>query len=85
MGGNNFVGYSNPKVDELIDQAREEMNAKKRRALWHKAYKMIAADAPYTFPFSTKYDLYFVWDHIGMTKGTLKYDRGQYWWWRAQP
>ena len=81
-GGSNFINYSNPVVDKLIDQAREEMNPKKRQGLWRKAYKTIAGDAPYAFMFSSRYDLYFVWKHIGMTKGTMKFDRGTGFWWR---
>jgi microcin C transport system substrate-binding protein len=82
LGGSNFVNYNNPTVDSLIDKAREEMNQKKRRAMWRKAYKLIAEDVPYIFMFSTRYDMYMVWDYIGMTKGTLKYDRGIGYWWR---
>lgn len=83
-GGSNFGGYSNPEVDQLLDKVRVEMNASKRKPLWKKIYRLIAEDQPYAFMFSTKYDLYLAWDYIGMTKGTLKFDRGQYWWWRIQ-
>lgn len=84
-GGSNFINYANPEVDKTIDKAREELNTKKRRMLWRKAYRLIADDAPYAFMFSTRYDLYFVWDHIGMTKGTMKFDRGSSYWWRTAP
>lgn len=83
-GGSNFGGYSNLEVDKLLDKARVEMDAKKRKPMWQKIYRLIAEDQPYNFMFSTKYDLYLAWDDIGMTKGTLKFDRGQYWWWRIQ-
>lgn len=83
-GGSNYISYSNPEVDKLIDQAREELNTEKRRSLWKKAYRLIADDAPYAFMFSTRYDLYVVNKRIGMVGATLKYDRGEGYWW-VQP
>jgi peptide/nickel transport system substrate-binding protein/microcin C transport system substrate-binding protein len=83
-GGSNFGGYSNPEVDKLLDTVRVEMNFRKRKPLWQKIDRIIADDAPYAFMFATKYDLYLAWNTIGMTKGTLKYDRGQRWWWRIE-
>ncbi|MGE0527829.1 MAG: ABC transporter substrate-binding protein, partial [Bdellovibrionales bacterium] len=73
-GGSNFVSYSNKKVDEYIDKAREEMDEKKRGELWQKAVKLIAEDAPYTFLFNPKYDLFLVNSRIGYDKPTYTYD-----------
>jgi microcin C transport system substrate-binding protein len=84
-GGSNFISYANPEVDKWIDQAREEMNPKKRLELWRKVYRRVADDAPYAFMFSTRYDLYFAWKTIGMAKGTMKYDRGSSYWWKIAP
>lgn len=47
--GSNFVSYNNPEVDQLIDSARREMDREKRLVLWHKIYRLIAEDQPYTF------------------------------------
>jgi peptide/nickel transport system substrate-binding protein/microcin C transport system substrate-binding protein len=74
-GGSNFVGYSNPKVDKLIDQARGEMNEAKRKVMWQKAAHLIADDAPYAFMFSPKYDLFLLNKKIGYDKPTYKYDK----------
>lgn len=80
-GGSNFISYKNPEVDKLIDQAREELDQKKRWAIWKKVYGIIADDAPYAFMFSSRYDLYLVNSRIGMTAPTLKYSRGTDYWW----
>ncbi len=73
-GGSNFIGYSNPQVDKWIDQAREEMDLKKRTVLWQKVTKAIADDAPYTFLFNPKYDLYLLNSRVGFDKPTYTYD-----------
>lgn len=73
MGGSNFISYSNKEVDKLIDQAREEMNKNKRKVLWQKAVRLIAADAPYTYLFNPKYDLILVNNRIGYDKPTYTF------------
>jgi peptide/nickel transport system substrate-binding protein/microcin C transport system substrate-binding protein len=73
-GGSNFVSYSNKEVDKLIDQARQEMDKKKRKVLWQKAVKLITDDAPYTFLFNAKYDLQLLHTRIGFDKPTYQYD-----------
>lgn len=42
--GGNRVGYNNPKVDAVLDQATVETNAEKRTALYKQALKMINED-----------------------------------------
>ncbi|MGE0762421.1 MAG: ABC transporter substrate-binding protein [Bdellovibrionales bacterium] len=83
-GGSNFISYSNKDVDKLIDQAREELDAKKRSIMWKKIYRMIADDAPYAFLFNEKYVLYAHNKKIGMVKDTYKYNLGRYYWWVQQ-
>ncbi|MGZ3721943.1 MAG: ABC transporter substrate-binding protein [Bdellovibrionales bacterium] len=73
-GGSNFISYSNKEVDSIIDKAREEMNAGKRKLLWQKMSKLVADDAPYAFLFNAKYDLYLVNKHIAYDKPTYTYD-----------
>jgi peptide/nickel transport system substrate-binding protein len=47
----NFVGYDNPKADELILRIRREYNRERQRELTHELHRVIAADQPYTFLF----------------------------------
>ena len=80
-GGSNFISYSNPEVDKLIDEARVMPNKEKRMAIWKKVYRLIADDAPYVFMFSPRYALYGHSKKVQMSKPTLGYGIGyQYWW-----
>lgn len=45
----NFVSYSNPEVDALIERARETLNREERRRLYWKVHELIFQDQPYTF------------------------------------
>ena len=83
--GSNFIGYSNPKVDKLIDQARTELNTKRRLPMMHKIYSLIRNDYPYIFLWSPKYSLYAYDKRMQMMKPTYKYDIGtSTWWTKAQ-
>lgn len=79
-GGSNFISYKNTDVDKLIDQAREEMNKDKRAKLWQKAVRLIASDAPYTYLFNPKYNLFLVNSRIGWDKPTYTYDFSHHYW-----
>lgn len=46
MGGFNTTGYSNPKLDKLIQDAGVEMNVDKRRSLLEQALALVAQDRP---------------------------------------
>ncbi|BCW94195.1 MAG: ABC transporter substrate-binding protein [Thermoanaerobaculum sp.] len=48
-GSNNFVGYSNPEVDLLVAQAREENDLDKAKVFWDRAQELIVEDQPVTF------------------------------------
>ncbi|MCS7182322.1 MAG: ABC transporter substrate-binding protein [Thermoanaerobaculum sp.] len=48
-GSNNFIGYSNPEVDHLIVQAREESDLDKAKVFWDRAQELIVEDQPVTF------------------------------------
>lgn len=50
--GDNFVQYSNPKLDAVIEKARMTPNEQARRLLWHEVHRIIHADQPYTFMFA---------------------------------
>lgn len=48
-GSNNFIGYSNPEVDHLALQAREEGDLAKAKVFWDRAQELIVEDQPVTF------------------------------------
>jgi peptide/nickel transport system substrate-binding protein len=48
-GQANTTGYSNPRVDELIERAATIYEPERRRPLYHEAERMIVDDVPYVF------------------------------------
>ncbi len=48
----NFVGYHNPRADDLIVRIRQEYNRARQRELAHQLHALIAEDQPYTFLYS---------------------------------
>ncbi len=51
----NFVGYKNPKADDLIVKIRQEYNLKSQIAYSHRLHRIINQDQPYTFLYVTKW------------------------------
>src|SRR5690606_24420548 len=47
--GQNIVYYSNPVADQLMDQARRELDQSKRKDLYWKLHEVLAEDQPYTW------------------------------------
>ncbi|MDP9191101.1 MAG: ABC transporter substrate-binding protein [Acidobacteriota bacterium] len=47
--GQNFIFYSNPETDSLIDAARRELDLSKRKALYWRLHEVLAEDQPYTW------------------------------------
>ena len=47
--GDNFVSYSSPEADQIIDQARATLHEYRRMALWRSLEKRLYEDQPYTF------------------------------------
>ncbi len=45
----NFVGYHNPKVDELLEKGRTEMNPDRRMAIYHDFAKELLEDSPIVY------------------------------------
>ena len=45
----NFVGYDNPRADDLIVRIRQEYDRDRQRELAHQLHRLIAEDQPYTF------------------------------------
>ncbi|MGH7534888.1 MAG: ABC transporter substrate-binding protein, partial [Gemmatimonadales bacterium] len=48
-GFQNSTGYSNPKVDELLDRAAGIYDPGQRKGLYYEAERMITDDVPYVF------------------------------------
>jgi peptide/nickel transport system substrate-binding protein/microcin C transport system substrate-binding protein len=80
-GGSNFINYKNPDVDKLIDQARLELDRKKRIELLRKVYELIANDAPYAFLFNEKYASYATTAKIQKPRDTFRFAIGRDYWW----
>jgi peptide/nickel transport system substrate-binding protein len=57
--GDNYISYSNPELDKIIEEARATMDEEKRMALWRKAEHIIYDDLPYTF-LAQKMELGFI-------------------------
>lgn len=47
--GGNYIGYSNPEVDRLLEQARVERDEATRFSLYQEAEALIVKDAPWVF------------------------------------
>lgn len=47
--GSNYVGYSNPRVDELLVQIRGEFDVTKRNALEREVHRLVYEDQAYLF------------------------------------
>jgi peptide/nickel transport system substrate-binding protein len=47
--GQNFVFYSNPEADKLIDAGRRELDFGKRVDIYHRLHALLAADQPYSW------------------------------------
>jgi len=48
----NYISYSNPEVDSLIDAAVMELDRAEAKKLWSEAQQIILDDAPYCFLFN---------------------------------
>ncbi len=53
-GADNFISYANPRLDELIDQARQTIDEDARMPLWHACHRILHEDQPYTYLFTSK-------------------------------
>jgi peptide/nickel transport system substrate-binding protein/microcin C transport system substrate-binding protein len=78
--GSNFISYSNPEVDRLIDQARKIYEKDKRVPLMRRVDELIAKDYPYAFFFNSKYTLYGHSKRIWKPKDTFTYGVGREFW-----
>lgn len=51
----NFVGFSNPKADDLILKIRQEYDHDRQVAFCHQLHEIIAAEQPYTFLYVSRW------------------------------
>ena len=79
-GGSNYIGYSNPEVDALIDRGRSQLNKQERIKYFKKVYRLIAEDVPYIFLFNVRRGFYGVNDRIETYRPSWNYDRGLFYW-----
>ena len=47
--GQNFVFYSNPEADRLIEEGRREFDESRRRDIYRELHRVLAEDQPYTW------------------------------------
>ncbi len=80
-GGSNFIGYNNPEVDKLIDEARTLLDFKKRQKVLQKVFKLIADDVPYAFFFNDKFGFYGHTKRMKREKDSYNYSVGISYWW----
>ena len=79
-GGSNYIGYSNPEVDALIDKGRAQLNKQERIKYFKKVYRLIAADVPYIFFFNSRQSFYGVNDRIETYRPSWNYSTGLFYW-----
>ncbi|MCY4512374.1 MAG: peptide-binding protein [Bdellovibrionales bacterium] len=78
--GYNFISYSNPKVDALIDKGRKQLNRQERIKTFREVYRLIAEDVPYIFLFNKPHVMYGVNKRIQVPKPTFNYSIGVDYW-----
>lgn len=79
-GGSNFISYSNPKADKLIDQSKYIYDRAERIKVLSLVQKMIVEDAPYAWLITGDLKLYGVADRIEKEKDTYNYGIGLEFW-----
>ena len=79
--GSNFIGYSNKKVDALIDKARVTLQRDRRIPILQEVYRQITYDVPYAFLFNSKYGFYGHTKRMKRERDTYKFDVGTDYWW----
>jgi peptide/nickel transport system substrate-binding protein len=77
-GGMNVIGYRNAEADQLMDEARTEMDAGQRRELYHRLHDVLSRDQPYlwTVQVAEKWGVRKRVQNVQVAKG-----RGLFEWW----
>lgn len=73
--GLNFVGYSNPEVDKMMEQILKEYDYDEQVRMSHEIFSKIASDFPYVFLYSP-YATYIIDRHIVWRKEVGKDAQG---------
>ena len=84
-GGSNYISYSNPKVDKLIDKSRHQLKKEERVKTLREVYRLIADDVPYIFLFNSAHYFYGVNKRIKRPKPAFQYKLGVSFWSFAKP
>ena len=82
--GSNFISYSNPEVDKLIDENRRTMDRSKRVELGRKIQRLVYEDQPYSFMTERRFSLYGHQKYVQKEKDTYNYTLGSAFW-RIKP
>ncbi|MBR3708021.1 MAG: peptide-binding protein, partial [Lentisphaeria bacterium] len=51
-GSSNFISFSNPEADKLIEELHNSFDDETRVAIYHKFHKLLHEEQPYLFLFS---------------------------------
>jgi peptide/nickel transport system substrate-binding protein/microcin C transport system substrate-binding protein len=78
--GSNFISYSNPALDKLIDEHRQTLDYDKRVLLARQMQRMIYEDQPYSFLTEPKHVLYAHQNTIEKQKDAYNYGIGVDYW-----
>lgn len=52
--GDNFISYTDPVTDRLLDEGRKEFNPEKRKEIYHRFHQILHENIPYIFLFSAE-------------------------------
>ncbi|EPY02559.1 peptide ABC transporter substrate-binding protein [Magnetospirillum fulvum] len=76
--GQNYPGYANPKMDELLDAIETETSRPRRKALWHELQQIYAEDLP-ALPLYFRADSYILPKGMSGLAPTGHQDPSPYW------
>jgi peptide/nickel transport system substrate-binding protein len=88
-GGQNWVFYSNPEADRIMDEARHELDTSKRKDLYWRLHEILAEDQPYTWvvQVSAKWGINKRVHGVVSSRGFgfFQWYPGELGWWLASP
>ena len=88
-GGQNFVFYSNPEADRIMEEARHELDPSKRKDQYWRLHEIMAEDQPYTWivQVSAKWGLNKRLQGVVSSRGFgfFQWYPGELGWWIASP
>jgi peptide/nickel transport system substrate-binding protein len=88
-GGQNFVFYSNPEADRIMEEARHELDPSKRKDLYWRLHEILAEDQPYTWivQVSAKWGVNKRVQGVASSRGFgfFQWYPGELGWWIAAP